>query len=628
MKEKISKIMQNKLSKIIALIVLVLTVIGTIAVNKIRLKENANLDGETARAMTYGEVKDGDEKTTTPYVEFNSYFLRDLNNDGIAEKIKGTCKEISQTDTLYMDINVLANGYLENGKISIQGENFALQTAIVKDAVIAKNCISNNIKTIELNKINNGTQKLLMGKVKANIGKNINSYSSSNNKIVLTGTHVADDGTKTEIKKEVVLSTDWYGRVENKVYASNTSHDISKALDKENGKINLEFTISTYETLNQLLLKSNTVEGTIPELNGYKPAEVKVTGENVEYTYDETTGKFKATRNAVLNTNTGVVTKEACNTTYYSNKGNSYNVKIVYPYEAYETLGVDTISLNIPVSSVYEGYNNPNTEFTNPIKSNTATYSYTFIWKKPGAEYTAGIGTYRSLDYKYVVSKKEPLKIYNGETIGDIVDKYETRWYVNTSESQQNNQTKLQLKEPTTNYGDKFLTTESKYIDMTPYTKYIGIYFNGATNLIKEDGYINLYNDETNELIHTFTKEELAKYTSSNPYMYEQPVKHICLETSEVNSNSTTVYNIKQIDDEALTNAYTKTEFDKLQYIYTYVQVNTKQSNGTWSQSGSDTASAVYEEPISKTSLSIDRTNFSTQETEKNVEIKINTENH
>ena len=132
------------------------------------------------------------------------------------------------------------------------------------------------------------------------------------------------------------------------------------------------------------------------------------------------------------------------------------------------------------------------------------------------------IGTYRSLDYKYVVSKKEPLKIYNGETIGDTVDKYETRWYVNTSESQQNNQTKLQLKEPTTNYGDRFLTTENKYIDMTPYTKYIGIYFNGATNLIKEDGYINLYNDETNELIHTFTKEELAKYTSSNPYMYEQ----------------------------------------------------------------------------------------------------------
>ena len=621
MKEKISKIMLKRANQIIALIVLIITAIGAIAVSRNKIKNITNLDSETARAMTYGEVQAGDEKTTTPYVEFNSYFLRDLNNDGIAEKIKGTCKEISQTDTLYMDINVLTNGYLENGKIEIQGENFNLQTTIVKDAVVAKNNISENTKKIELNKINNGTQKLLMGKIKANIGKNINNYSSNNNKIILTGTHVAENGTRTEIIKEIVLSTDWYGKIENEIYPSNTSYDIEKVLDKENGKINLEFAISSYETLSQLLLKSNTVEGTIPELNGYKPIEVKITGEDIEYTYDETTGKFKATRNAELNTNTGELTKEAYNTTYYANKGNRYNIKLVYPYEAYETLESDTISLNIPISSVYEGYNNPNTEFENPIKSNVATYTYTFIWKEEGARYTVDIGTYRALDYQYVVSKKEPLKIYNGETNSEIEDKYQTRWYFNAKESQ-----KIQLKEPTTNYGDKFLTTENKYINMTPYTKYIGIYFYGATNLIKKDGYINLYNDETNELIHTFTKEELEKYTRTNPYMYEQGVKHIRLETSEVNDESTTVCNIKQIDDEALTNAYTKTEFDKLQYIYTYLQVNTMQTNGTWSQSGSDTSRAEYEEPVSKTSLSISRTKFSTQETEKKLGIKIDTE--
>ncbi len=621
MGEKISKIMLKRTSQIIALIVLIITAIGAIAVSRNKIKNITNLDSETARAMTYGEVQSGDEKTETPYVEFNSYFLRDLNNDGIAEKIKGTCKEVNQTDTLYMDINVLTNGYLENGKIEIQGENFNLQTTIVKDAVVAKNNISENTKKIELNKINNGTQKLLMGKIKANIGKNINNYSSNNNKIILTGTHVAENGTRTEIIKEIVLSTDWYGKIENEIYPSNTSYDIEKVLDKENGKINLEFAISSYETLSQLLLKSNTVEGTIPELNGYKPIEVKITGEDIEYTYDETTGKFKATRNAELNTNTGELTKEAYNTTYYANKGNRYNIKLVYPYEAYETLESDTISLNIPISSVYEGYNNPNTEFENPIKSNVATYTYTFIWKEEGARYTVDIGTYRALDYQYVVSKKEPLKIYNGETNSEIEDKYQTRWYFNAKESQ-----KIQLKEPTTNYGDKFLTTENKYINMTPYTKYIGIYFYGATNLIKKDGYINLYNDETNELIHTFTKEELEKYTRTNPYMYEQGVKHIRLETSEVNDESTTVCNIKQIDDEALTNAYTKTEFDKLQYIYTYLQVNTMQTNGTWSQSGSDTSRAEYEEPVSKTSLSISRTKFSTQETEKKLGIKIDTE--
>ena len=634
MKEKISKIMLKRTNQIIALIVLIITAIGAIAVSRNRIKNITNLDSETARAMTYGEVQAGDEKTETPYVEFNSYFLRDLNNDGIAEKIKGTCKEISQTDTLYMDINVLTNGYLENGKIEIQGENFVLQTAIVKDAVVAKNSISENTKTIELNKINNGTQKLLMGKVKANIGKNINNYSSNNNKIILTGTHVTEDGTRTEIRKEIVLSADWYGKVENTmlVTTSNTIYDINNALDEKNGKVNLEFVVETYETLNELLLKTSTIEGTIPELNGYKPIEVKITGENIEYTYDETTGKFTATNKSTLNTNTGAVTREAYNSTYWINeksyRRNIYNLKVVYPYEAYETLGRDTISLNIPVNSVYEGYNNQNTEFENPVKSNTAQYSYTFIWRN-GTEYKAIVGTYRSTDRKYIVSKKEPLKIYSGELNGDIsedvVDKYETSWYLNTTKVQENNKAKLQLKEPTTNYGDKFLTTESKYIDMTPYTKNIGIYFDGARNLVKEDGYINLYNDETNELIHTFTKEELAEYTRSNPYMYESGIKHIRLETSEVNDGSTTVCNIKQIDDEALTTAYTKAEFDKLQYIYTYLQVNTMQTNGTWSQSGSDTDRAIYEEPISRTQLELSRTQFSTQEREKNVDIKIET---
>ena len=253
MREKISKEKMKKISiGAIILLVALISIISIITIVKNPMKEITNLESEIARAMTYDEVQAGDEKTTTPYVEFNSYFLRDLNNDGIAEKIKGTCREIGQTDTLYMDINVLANGYLENGKIEIQGDNFTLQTAIVKDAVIAKNCISDNTKTIELNTINNGTQKLLMGKVKANIGKNINNYSSNNNKVILTGTHVSDDGTRTEIRKEVVFSTDWHGRVENKVYTLTTSYDIDKALDKENGKINLEFTISSYETLNQL----------------------------------------------------------------------------------------------------------------------------------------------------------------------------------------------------------------------------------------------------------------------------------------------------------------------------------------------------------------------------------------
>ena len=67
-------------------------------------------DPELARAMTYAQVKDGDEATSSEYVQFDAFFLRDIDGDGNAEGIRGTCEEIGKSDTLYMKVNVLTNG--------------------------------------------------------------------------------------------------------------------------------------------------------------------------------------------------------------------------------------------------------------------------------------------------------------------------------------------------------------------------------------------------------------------------------------------------------------------------------------------------------------------------------------
>ena len=628
MNEKIKKTILKRSNQIIALIVLAVTTIGVIAVSKVKLKTSNILGGETARAMTYDVVEEGDEETETPYVEFNSYFLRDVNRDGIAEKIKGTCKEIDQTDTLYMDINVLTNGYLENGKIEIQGENFTLQTSITKDEVVAENYISDDTKSIILNKISNGTQKTLTGNIKANIGKNINNYSSSNNKVILTGTHVADDGTTTEIRKEIVLSTDWYGKVENDmlITENNIIYSLDNALDETSQKINLEFVVETYETKNQLMLKSNTIEGTIPELNGYRPLKVNITGKNVEYTYDETTRKFTATRNAVLGTSTEQnateeVSEEAYSTKYYTDsnayKKNTFNIKIVYPYDALKEK--DVLLLTMPVSSVYEAFNNQNEEFANPIKSNTAQYLYTFMWRNKSFTASTKTGTYRSTDQKYIVSKKEVLRLYNDEAVGNVEDNYEIRWYLATQKDQQS----IKLIGKHDYFGEKIGTMRYKYAK----SSYTGIYFEGATNLINENGYINLYNNETDELIHSFTKEELAQYTNTNPYMYEK-TSEIRLETSETNISAVCIHNIRQFDNEEIVNSFTKDQFKKIIGIlskleaYITTEISAEESRTEYSPINT---LVEYVEPTSKTELSISKEELSTQRTEENVEIKINT---
>src|SRR5699024_7303218 len=95
----------------------------------------------------------------------------------------------------------------------------------------------------------------------------------------------------------------------------------------------------------------------------------------------------------------------------------------------------------------------------------------------------------------------------------------------------------------------------------------VGIYFANAGTVLGQDGSINVYNDETNELIHTFTAEDWNNYDSDNPYMYTTPVKHIRVETSNVNKETTLyVYNVKEIDDTTLTNTYSRSEFDNLNY--------------------------------------------------------------
>ena len=47
---------------------------------------------------------------------------------------------------------------------------------------------------------------------------------------------------------------------------------------------------------------------------------------------------------------------------------NNYDIEVTYPLEAYQALGEDTVSIEIPVQTYYEGYNNPNAEFNNAYR--------------------------------------------------------------------------------------------------------------------------------------------------------------------------------------------------------------------------------------------------------------------
>ena len=644
--------------KEIAIVTLAVLIAGiVILATKLVSRNNAEmLSKEITRSMTYNEVQPGEdavkEKNTENVIEnvkFDAFFLRDLDGDGYAESIRGACREIGGQDTLYMELKVQSGGELKNAKIQIQGKNFYLQTNLPKDQQLKANYISANTQTIAFNTLSSGTQRLFSGKVRSGdystsnkygaLANNTANYSRNDNKVIFTGTYVSESGTETAIQKEIPLTVDWHGTAKAAISTTNISKSISNfssLYDETN--LNISFTVQTSETANILLLKDNVLTGKVPALNGYMPTNVTISGTNVTFTYNQATGEFTATREAKVNAS-NVITTNA----YTSQSGNtrygSYNFTVKYPKEAYESESNQSVTLNIPMQTYYEGYNNTNEEFANPYKSNTASSTvvvtlYQYVAPTvPATPYTPPVYS-TSIDvkmgnyvggpyYKYYVSKEKPERIYNEVSEQEIGDRYIVSWYAYAGTN--TNYTGLVLKEnvnESTSTIDTFIKADSTEESMDGIVSNVGIYFSNAASLLGSEGWIKVYNDETNDLLVTFNSSNWNSYSASNPYMYASPVKHVRVETSKTNNEANmTIYNIKELNDEAITTKYDREQFATLKQIKTNLKVYLGE-NGT---PLTDTATAYYEQPYSVATFAISKDQISTQEVCENEVLTIKT---
>lgn len=609
-------------------IISVICIILFVTTNTIirRNLSNKEIDPELAKAMTYEQFEEGSEKVDgTDNVKFSAFFLRDINDDGMAERIKGTAKEVGKEDDLYMELNVLTEGYLKNANIQIQGTNFYLKTNLVKDEQLKDNYISNHMEKIEFNDITSGTQKLLMAKVRSGdytypsttanaIGDNINNYSRNDNKIILTGTYVGADGMEKPIHKEIDLTVDWYSTMfANITTKSQYYKDIQSRIDNKNNIFTVEFQIETQERNQKSILSKNHVEGILPDINGYKPLSVS----GVD-SYDETTRKFVIEKTATVDEQ-GMVTSKILNE-------NTYKIQVKYPLRAYESIETDTVTIAIPVSTYYEAYNNPNPEFQNLTKSNIASATllanYSNFpedgdWVAFSVEVEKSI--YKENDKK-VVSKHKPTKIYNGLSSEEKDDRYRVRWKVSTGlQGQSKGIIMKETKSGTPQLADQFIRKDSTRESMENVTKNVGIGFAAVDSLLNSGDWIKVYDDETGNLIATFANRNWNQYTADNPYLYETPVRHIRVETNASNKNAgMTVYCIKELDDEYITTHYTREQFDDFQYIE-----STLSGYVSGEFCNTDRDQAKYEAEYATASIEMSNNSLSTQTTQKNNTITI-----
>lgn len=619
------------------IITLTILLIGIIFISAILInielkKDSKILNAQTLKSMTYNEVTDEKVNSTDgnvcDFVEFSTFFTQDLNNDGNAEKVDGACREVSDSAQLYFRLSVLSKGYLKDGKININGQNFRLDTAIVADDVISKNYIDSDTKEINfVPKVENGTQKLIEAKVKSKI-KNINDYSRNDNTVVFSGIFVYenDDGNEVEVplSKTCNLTMDWYGTSTSKITTKDIlNYSNENIVNKTTGNVDLSFEIETEETqyyLQKLLLDSNVVTVKLPKVKGLSALNASAEGEGIISNFDKDSQVLTLTRKADVDSE-GNIIKSLSNS-------NTYKINVSYPKEIYNESARESVVLTIPVQSYYTAYNNPGEEFKNEIavnitKSNVAEKSFAITYEKPLGdvyEFDTEIGEYVAYPYdRYEVSKRNVIKAYNNIELEEK-DTYDVRWIFRRGSSGTINKTVM-------NYTKSDELNNNKSLDDC--TTNIGIYIENAKAMLGENGYIKVYdNDKTGEdaLIASFTAETWDKYSKESPFYYKDSVKNIRIETSESAQNTTLIiHNVKEINDKVLASKQSKEEFDKLNLMYTNLTGKVYNENSDEIGAENRTEVAYYEDEESRAYVSIGKTKIPTTEETKDVAIIVRT---
>ena len=362
----------NKINlKVVAIVaVIVLTLLSLIGLfSKNAYKLGIGLSKEDKLALDYHEFTESDYNTQSENVRFLAFFERDLNKDGYSEKYDGTIRDMSKPDTLYLDINILSDGTLKNGKVTFSNDsNFKYKMAMQKDSVLSKNYISDNVKEIVFNDVTAGTRELINGNIVPNTS--VDDYYSKVTQVRLTGIFVPSNPDLDEIAidKTIDLTVDWYGNTSTNIETK--SHSEDKEWFEETETVsdqNVTLSFSTEELLEQLIIKNASVTVTMPQLKGYYPEDIDAIG--VER---KSASEFVISRDAIVDDEGKITTAVA--------RKNHFYVKMRYPVAAYKAMfedwiagGSSTETLIFNINASYTGLNNPKFEDAISYDTDTAT---------------------------------------------------------------------------------------------------------------------------------------------------------------------------------------------------------------------------------------------------------------
>ncbi|MBR2787388.1 MAG: hypothetical protein IKD76_07950, partial [Clostridia bacterium] len=571
---------KQKVGIAVSIILCILLAIG-LTLARLNVKTEAIPKEELAKLLSYQQITDenaeyADENNR---VIFSAFFTKDLDGDGYAEKMLGTCNYTTERPIMYINIGVKSQGYLKDGAITLKAKdgsvkNYQFSMSMLEDDVLnpsyPQEYVATDVTRINLKRINAGIHEMISGEMISSISEP-DAYASIA-EIVLTGTYVdEEDGIEEEINKAIDINVDWYGTAQTKISSASSTYN----MENYTGDTDINVAFSVVTGTEGLLQQSNVIEAELPELYGAYPTVVGV--ENAEnYSYNP--------ENHIL--------------TIYNSAGTSTNrIKLKYSKDISEYLTATLAqnaekSIYVNLKAYSNCYNNPSGEFDNPYVteevSTRAKIQFT-SGQHFGLDfsYQACINEKDYLgNYQYGWSKEKFLDLYDAQgsqvyeysiyasihrertygdmeivtvNAGEIPDTLENvlgegGYYENVGSEQivtddgnvfivdsdyqeREGRTGAEIKVykliPETNYEIVTASHDFGRYYTKDFVTIKSLYFT-QTSAMKNNGYIRIYNDDTNELIKEFSNGEWVLYSSSaTPYVFAGEVRQIRIETSK-----------------------------------------------------------------------------------------------
>ena len=544
-------------------------------------------------------LEDQTSKTNQANVEFDTYFMEN------GQKVHSSIKTIGEENYIYATIAVKNAGYLKNAKLELDNPNFK-----IADNFSAKEVSKVESNAISFNQIKNGNTATVSIPVQMIVSENIDlTQFNKENTIKFTATYVDGNGNEKQVRKDITIQLAWTAEKLAELNVQILKFVQFSANNKQN--VMLQTILQSYLKDNNLPVKENKIEITVPTIDNEKPSEVKVIANTTKATNGDETGTKFTSDNYTYDKETGkltIIVNNEQQENKISWKKNAIDEFVVtYVYENKQITGTDlpiTLKANSELTIYEASQTNATKQLEGQATLNNSVGDLTDFEVKTTEKLSKGqiyvnyeAETKKETEYKEeIVTNVALTKI--GET--DVVNK------ITLELSADNFVTENNSKAPTT-------VSNNNYV----YFKELKISKSNFDKILSEEGNIKIYNGTT--LVATIDKNMQAD-TEQN---YVVDLKDLNVNTLKIESSKPVVEGklklelIKAIKEEI---AYSKDQaktFTKIETNLTGIAL--KDANKVTEKAV--TKEIVLTEPTSQAELVMDNTNLSTVTINKDIKI-------